>query len=199
MGTLITSIDIGLVELGISLAKVNMETCTIQKILRAENINLIEITNQTCRPLKCPYYCKSSINKKERKNFAHYIFHFLEKYEYVYFNSRIRTILIERQPYTVFTTLEQILHFKYPERVILQSPTSLGKFLGTLGLEREEKKKKSVEMAAPYVPDKLILKHDFCDSICYILFFLEEKKNENFYFVDKKNPFKKFVWHKKYL
>ena len=38
MGTLITSIDIGLVELGISLAKVNMETCTIQKNIKSLKI-----------------------------------------------------------------------------------------------------------------------------------------------------------------
>lgn len=171
---LITSIDIGLVAMGICLAKVDSKTLTIKKLLRYENINLIHLTSKTCKALKCVYQNQNTI--------SHYIHHFFKKFRYIYFNEKIRVILVERQPITFFSSIEQLIQFKYPNRVKLVSPTTLGKYLGTLGLERAEKKRISIENAKKNFSEEqlqtITLIHDFCDAINYIEIYLLDQKNK---------------------
>lgn len=190
----ICSIDVGLINLGISLSNVVLEpTFKIVQVIECNTINLTKVTSKICRKGTCAQY-------KDR-SFSHHVRHFVEKYRSIYFEPA-SIILIERQPRTVFTAIEQLLNFIFPRKVKLQSPISLHAWMGTVGQSRENKKKESLRRAYPYVkhlPGFVNLKqhrHDLADAVVYTLFYLEMKRRV-FESSMPQNTFRKFEFEVK--
>ena len=171
---LVCSIDVGISNLGISLSKVLLRpNFTLLKVVACDTLNLPRITSRVCKRGQCVQY--------RDRSFSHHVRHFLEEYRKKYFD-KAAIILVERQPATVYTAIEQIIQYTFPEKVLLQSPMSLHHWMGTVGLSRQEKKAESMRRAAPYVselPGFVNLKqhkHDLADAVTYTLYYLEQEK-----------------------
>ena len=187
---LICSVDVGITNLGISLSKVEMEPeFTLENVIRSNTFTLPEITRKTCKKSHCVQYGDNS--------FSHHVRHFVEEESVNYFDLA-DLILIERQPATMYTAIEQLLNYIFPEKVLLQSPMTLHRWMGTVGLCRQQKKQESLRRAFPYVknlPGFQNLKahrHDLADAVVYTLLYLDLEKEK--YASTTENAFRHFQY-----
>lgn len=190
----VCSIDVGITNLGISLSKVILEPkFQLVEVVQCNTINLPRVTSRVCKRGECCQY--------QDRSYSHHVRHFVEEHRSIYFEPAT-LILIEQQPMTYLTAVEQLLNFIFPKKVLLQSPISLHHWMGTVGASREEKKKESLRRALPYVKDmpgfKLLKqhKHDLADAVVYTLFYLHNRKKSYEAKMDR-NHFRKFQYEVK--
>ena len=187
----ICSIDIGITNLGISLSKVRLcPSFQLVKVIRCQTFDLTRITAMVCTKINCEQYGDRS--------FSHHVRHFVEEQREHYFDPACM-ILIERQPRTVFTAVEQILNYIFPRKTLLQSPMTLHAWMGTIGLSRAQKKAESLRRALPYIEHLPGFKkhrswrHDMADSVVYLVMYLEKEK-EKYYGQIGQNQFKEYAF-----
>jgi len=169
----ILSIDIGIIHLGMTL--ITTEKYNFSSL---DWFDLIDITKDHCVS-KCPL--------PHSNTFCDRIAHILYKYQNLFEN--VDVILIERQPPTGLTAIEQLFFCAYREKSILIAPNSVHKYFGMTGLDYETRKVMSEKIATKYVPEHLQQRlasfnrqHDIADSILFTLFYCfkqrERKINE---------------------
>lgn len=186
---LITSIDVGLIHLGLVSAHYNEKKHKITKIKHCELINLTKMATY-CKRNKCPYRDKKS------KSVSHYLWHMFKKYKPLFGMSNI--ILLERQPHVGFTNVEQIFQYQFPDKSILINPRSMHKFLKIGDLDYEERKEATTKIANKYLgklPNfkKNERKHDMSDAMCMILFHTSKMKHADAMKIEN-NPFKALIY-----
>lgn len=183
----ILSIDIGVKHLGLSFVSINKEW-EIEDVIYIE---LIDITEYNCKSdtniNSCPLY--------HNNTYSDYVDHVL------YYNWElfllVDYILIERQPPGGYVVVEQLLYSKLKYKSILISPNSVHSFLNwtKYHLDYEQRKKSSLQIALKYIKRIDLIEyilsltdnrdyiddlrpHDISDSICFILYFINKKRNE---------------------
>lgn len=187
---IVTSIDVGLINLGIVSAYVSTKTFRISKIRHCELVNLTSLPKY-CKREKCPF------NKGKHNTVSHYLWHLFKKQKRLFDTSDV--ILVERQPSVGFTNVEQVIQFKYPEKVVLIHPRSMHKFFEIGQLDYEERKSATTKIAWKFLSNtkgfgKYARKHDMSDALCMILF-----HNSNMYKANalkmENNPFSRLAYN----
>lgn len=165
------SIDVGILNLAILVADVH--DGRVQRIISLERID----TTQPCTAADCALgHTKTATDRlshvvKERQTLL----------------ETCTTILIERQPLTGLTDVEQLLFAYFRDRAVLVSPNAMHKFFN-IGKYTYEGRKWRTELiadsvlSAPEHADAYIAyqnlgdrRHDVADALCLLLFHLAPK------------------------
>ena len=161
----ILSIDIGVINLGLSLSSLN-ENYSVREILSVCKINITEFA---CDRKTCVLY--------HDKTFTDYMEHVFIRHQDMFDLST--HILIERQPPMGFVVVEQLIFSKFRSKSILINPCSMHKYFSWKDLTYEERKVKSIVEAEKYINlDEFERKHDIADSICIMIFWASKKQVE---------------------
>jgi len=149
----IVSIDIGHTNMGLLQAKVYDKK--ISEILLVKVIDLFK-TGET------EIYKKMKI--------------FIDEYSPIFNESKY--ILIERQPLQGLTSIQEIIAYTFPEKVVLISPRSMHCYFGISYLDYSDRKSKTIEIANTYLnnfPDYInSRKHDLADALCILLYYINK-------------------------
>jgi hypothetical protein len=95
-------------------------------------------------------------------------------------------ILIEKQPPMGFVVIEQLIFNKFRSKANLINPINVHTYLNMGGLDYEQRKIKSQQIALKLLTDPDLCQqitfyhrqHDICDSLCMLLYWLHKKTEE---------------------
>lgn len=168
---IITSIDIGLHNLGLVLAEVSDETFSINQIVKCDKIDIKSLVTE------CG--CKEFSHRLCMADYARHLFR--EYSEYFEFAD---VILVERQPPTGIQSLENLITYNFTDKVHLVHPRSVHKHLdfGTLGYEQRKIMSNNISERHLGHLDNYIneeRKHDMSDALCMILFYIDKLKDKD--------------------
>jgi len=172
----ILSIDVGITHLGITISIADKEF----KLKEILFMDLLDIT-------KFPH--RSGTSRKDctlhhSKTFSDWMEHVFVLYE-EYFE-QCEYILIERQPPMGLVAVEQLVFSRYRNKSHLISPNSMHKFFNIGKLEYEMRKKITEKICRSQLTEPGLIeqydsynrKHDIADSVCLMLFWLNQRHTE---------------------
>jgi len=169
----VLSIDIGLLNLGLSVSNLDHEFNLIDIIW----IDLIDMTHFSHKVLS-----KNDCKLQHTKTFCDWTNHVFQEIKYF---EEADFILIERQPPIGFVAIEQLIFSRWRHKSILISPNSMHKHFN-IGQFDYVKRKEYTEKIAKTKINKNLLEqidfynrfHDIADSICIMLYWISKKQNE---------------------
>ena len=173
---IITSIDIGVHNLGVSVSSV-YENFDLEEIFWIDLYNITDFTHNRIKKNDCKLY--------HSRTFSDWMDHFFQEYEE--FLAKSDFILVERQPPAGFTVVEQLIFSKFRSKCVLINPVNYHMFFHMRDLDYENRKKKSEIIGMNFIEDPELKKqigyyhrqHDITDSICMLIYWLDKKK-QNF-------------------
>jgi hypothetical protein len=186
----VTSIDVGVKNLGISFTEMKKDF-TVNQVIWFDCIDIttfVHLDKETKK--KCPLY--------HEKTYCDYLEHVFYLYHEL-FDASYR-ILVERQPPQGYVVVEQLIFSKFRDKVKLISPNSMHAYFSWRKFDYEKRKYYSEQQALFLLKDKprdyLVeefnchpRKHDISDSICMVLFW-SYKMHENWKVEESKRSFK---------
>lgn len=162
------SIDIGILHLGLVAAEIN-EDYTIKEI---HDCDLVDITSG-CRLQNCKLHHDSCITD--------YMLHFFEEYREPLEEAEL--ILVEQQPPGGLIAVQELIRFRYREKVMMLSPRSIHCHFGIQHLDYEKRKLSTERMAERelhrfknYTFQER--KHDIADAYCQLVYWSQIKNKE---------------------
>ena len=184
----ILSIDVGLLNLALVYAHID----SYFNIICVEYCYKINLTDY--------YNCQlDNCQLVHNKQIHCYMAHLFIEYGTIFEESD--KILVEQQPPLVLVSVEQIIFFKYPDKCIPISPSSMHAFFQINGMHYDLRKKMTVKFAEEYLKNFECFKnserkHDLSDSMMFIIFFtsIERQKLINLSEIENhKSITRKFV------
>lgn len=108
--------------------------------------------------------------------------HFVQEYADVLDSADV--VLIERQPLTGLTCVQELLHKAYRSKAVICSPNTLHAWMGINDRDYEARKEATVARARPYLEgfddfDHNDRKHDMADALCFALWYAEQSANQS--------------------
>lgn len=168
----ILSIDIGVLHLSMVGIEVHEMYKIIHplKIYMCELINLLELMDE-CDQQLCTLY--------HDRNMCDYMDHMFKRYRNEFDDADI--ILVERQPITGLTAVQELILREYRSKVTLISPNSVHKFLQFSSYTYDQRKEASIKFAVPYLSHFKEFcfnerRHDMADAFCMIYYHLKHVK-----------------------
>jgi len=173
----ITSIDVGVRHLGISFSEVNHDF-TLRQVIWFDCIDITSFVHLNDES-------KKSCSLYHAKTFCDYLEHVFYLHSEL-FDASFQ-ILIERQPPQGYVVVEQLIFYRFREKVTLISPNSVHAFFNWgRTVDYEKRKYYSEQVAELQLRDKpraYLLqdfrchprKHDISDSICIVLYWCAKK------------------------
>jgi len=164
---ILVSIDIGIINLGFVVAKITNNWGDIEP-LEAKCIDLTQLRHIVVPRDECKLYHSNDLTDR--------IDHFIQENKNWFDCADI--VLLERQPITGITSVEQLLFKAFRHKAILLSPTKMHIWLHVKHLDYEHRKVKTVETASPYLCDFKGWKirkrrHDMADAFCFLMYYVE--------------------------
>jgi hypothetical protein len=169
----ILSIDIGIIHFSFVGCVVDTTyKLFISNIYVCKLINITELPTE-CNDPKCDLY--------HDKLICDYMSHLFKKYGKYFEEADL--ILVERQPLTGITSVQDIILFKYRHKCKLICPNTFHNYYQIGDFNREQRKEFFVKYATPYLSKFKsfcfnIRKHDMADAFCIMYYFLKIKENE---------------------
>lgn len=159
----ILSIDVGLYHFGYTYIRAN-DDYTLNKII---DCDLVDITS-ACKDKFCVLYHDACISD--------YMSHFFKNYNEMLLESNI--ILVEQQPPLGFIAIQELIRYKYREKTIMVSPSSVHAHFNIGFLDYNQRKIQTEKYAMGYMSDikNFVFqnrRHDIADSFCQLMFYLE--------------------------
>ncbi len=163
----VLTIDIGVHHLGLVFSELSPDFSEAQ-VEWFELVNITKYTHNKIHREDCKLY--------HTKTFADWITHCIQEYEQ-YFDMADK-ILIERQPPMGFVVVEQLIFYRFREKSILISPTSLHCHFGIRECDYEQRKLETIQIildtglleSHKTKFDSLERQHDITDSLCMLIF-----------------------------
>lgn len=178
----VTSIDIGVKHLGLCLSELNSDY-SFKQVVWFELVDITKFVHLNEKAKKnCELYHKKLICDYLEHVF--YLNHYLFEISF--------KILIERQPPGGITSVEQLIMYKFRDKVILISPVSMHSKFGwnMEDIDYEQRKVKSCQKALYFLTQnehgkhlveqfqQLERKHDIADAICLVIFWCRYKSRK---------------------
>jgi hypothetical protein len=170
----VLSIDVGIINLGLSVSIINKDY-TLKEIVY---IDLLDITKFLHKddPKKCKLYHNKTISDWMEHLF---IYHQM-------FFEQCDVILVENQPITGIKSVEQLIYNRYRDKIVLISPNKMHKYFKINHLDYESRKIETEKITKKYLNKYLLnelnnytRKHDISDSVCIMLFWLNEMRTQH--------------------
>ncbi len=174
----ITSIDIGIQHLGLTICEVDNAMTSIE----LTEAKLVDIQDFCCDRTTC------TLNHD--RCFADWMAHVFKKYAHFFTSDKI---LIERQPPCGLVAIEQLIHMQYRDRTILISPRSVHCHFkcGQLDGDKEERynnRKKKMSAITKKIMQKWANKnnewkrwdreHDIADAIAQTMYYVSQRRKK---------------------
>lgn len=164
----IASIDVGISNFGFVLSDIKNKKINIT---HCDHVNL---KNFMCKDPYCIYNTQVFSN-----TVSHYMYHFFIIHEKEL--DQCSKILVEKQPPTGISSVEQLIQYRYPSKVEFIYPNSVHSFYKISRLSREKKKEFSQSIARKYmlrnrIYRRLNRKHDISDAIMFIAYWTQRKQ-----------------------
>ncbi len=158
---LLVGVDVGVTNLALSVVEVP-DDCTEARVL---DINLINtqhfehtrVPRRTCTLGHTGMACDR-------------VAHVVQERQHVF--DAAREIVIERQPPGGLRDVEQVFVTMFRQRCHVMAPQTMHAHIGSSGYEYDERKRVSIRVATPYVPDiesRFAKADDVADSVCLVL------------------------------
>lgn len=189
---IVCSVDIGMLNLALVVAEVDVSTQTLCQIEQVEQINLTELKHQRVEYKQCLLnHTRDTVDRVD---------HFLQEYQPLL--SRVDFFLIERQPLHGLKDIEQLLYSRWRHISELRSPNAMHKHFRISHLDYDQRKVETVKLAQPYIDSdhewhKWERKHDVADAVCQLLFWLKTRPRMIMTPVQKQDMngfFEKFIY-----
>jgi hypothetical protein len=172
---IVLSIDIGIVNMGISVSILDGEF-NVKEVTYVDLIDITDFTHQReLVGIKCDLYHTKSI--------ADWMEHVFNEHLPLFRESDY--ILVERQPPCGLVAIEQLIYYRWREKCILISPRSMHKHYNIGLYDYEMRKEKTMDISTNlYKWHKRAIdryetferKHDISDSVCLMGFWASIKK-----------------------
>ena len=165
----ITSIDIGIQHLGITVCEVDDDMTGL--VLR--EAKLINIQDFNCNRLKCKLH--------HDRCFADWMAHVFQNYSELFDTDKI---LIERQPPVGLVAIEQLIFSTFRNKSILISPRSVHCFFKCgKGFDYDARKKHMIKITKKMMkgfttPHHWDRTHDIADALAQTMFFVERERKK---------------------
>jgi hypothetical protein len=179
----VLSIDIGIVNLGISVGIID-EDFNLKEITYVDLINITQFTHEhELEGIECKL-----LHTKSIADWMEHIFH-----EHLPLFQQSDYILVERQPPCGLVAIEQLIYYRWREKTILVHPRSMHKYYNIGSYDYEQRKEETMNIATRSYSwhtraidryESFERKHDISDSICLMGFWLNKKKQK---YIEKKN------------
>lgn len=156
----ILGIDVGIINLALVQVELDDDTWQIKRVCACHRIDMTRL-------------CSS-------RETADRVVAMVEKFQAVFDTSDV--VLIERQPLTGLTGVEELLFYMFRQKCQKVSPNSMHKFFGINTLDYEGRKVQTVARARPWLeeqegwsrnPER---QHDMADAMCIILWWWEHNR-----------------------
>lgn len=173
---IVMSIDIGVNNLGLSVGICDYEY-KLKEIVWIDLINITEYTHSTIPKKECKLH--------HTKTFSDWMEHIYQ--ENSQFFERSDYILIERQPPTGFTVIEQLIFNRWRHKSYLINPVNIHCFMNIKEFNYEQRKLATEGLAKKILSKNkdlleqfsfYVRKHDIGDSICMMLYWLDKRHKE---------------------
>ncbi len=179
---LILSMDVGLVNMGIVVARVDNDQ--IEEIVDCKQIDIRRTID----------FCDCELSHD--KCMADYLAHLFRDYP---FFEKADLILIERQPPQGFVSIQEITNFRFRKKVKMISPNSMHKFFNIGHMNYERRKQFTIEYARKWLNSfddfQNERNHDISDAFCMLQFHLLNSKEINYnYEQDNIKNFSEFIY-----
>ena len=158
----VLGIDVGIINLALVQVEVDDESWEIKRVC-------------ACHRVDTTLLCTS-------RETADRVVATVERFQAVFDTSDV--VLIERQPLTGLTGVEEVLFYMFRQKCQKVSPNSMHKFFGINSLDYEARKHKTVSRARPWLRDEPgwiknpERQHDMADAMCIILWWWEHNRPE---------------------
>lgn len=166
---IILGIDIGIIHL--AMVKITVQNFEVSEIHHAGLYDLTHPKHNKVPRTECKLgHSKGAFDRVE---------HLLQEYSELF--TDVDVILIERQPITGITSVEQLLFGALRSRAVLVSPNAMHKYFGINCLTYDQRKEKTTEFAKQFLQhtDAWIgneRRHDLADAMCLILFYVNTRR-----------------------
>ena len=184
----IISIDVGILNLAFVCSELENDYLSRENVILYSEIIMCEYVDIT----SLIYECSGNCDLFHEKTICDYMMHFFKKYKEVF--DSVDIILIERQPITGVTCVQELILREYRNKCLLISPTAVLNHFGNLDLERDDRKNKNVVFAKDYLSSFKIFvfserRHDMADAFCILYYYLFLRRKE----------YKEIQEHKKFI
>lgn len=164
----IVSIDVGYSSLGLVCA--NAANFVVQEVQLGDKLDIRYLP------------CVNSCTLQHSNNVVDRVAHLVAYYEKYFQEADV--VLIEAQPLSGLVHVQALLYHRFRLKARLISPNAMHKHFDLPPGDYEARKIKVVEMATPYLCHlhsfrKLHRKHDVCDAMMMILFYLAEQQERH--------------------
>lgn len=181
----VLSIDIGVLNLGLSVTRIDSEF-NILEVVWIDLINITEFKHNAIDKYECQLH--------HTRTFSDWLDHVYQDNQQ--FFDMADYILIEKQPPMGFVVIEQLIFNKFRSKANLINPINVHTYLNMGGLDYEQRKIKSQQIALKLLTDPDLCQqitfyhrqHDICDSLCILLYWLHKKTEE----LDKQRRIERF-------
>ena len=171
----VLSVDIGVINLGITLSKIDREFNFID-VVWLDLINITEFSHKSVSKENCKL--------QHTRTFSDWLDHVYQDNEK--FFQEADFIIIEKQPPRGFVVVEQLIFNKYRNKASLINPINVHTFLNMSRLDYDGRKDRSEKIAMKMSTDPDLCEqitfyhrqHDICDSLCMLLYWLHKKREE---------------------
>lgn len=174
----IMSIDIGIINLGWSVCTIGSDWI-LKSIDMVGLVNITEYEHFTVERRDCRLY--------HTKNIYDWVMHFIQEHSQIF--ELMDHILIEKQPPQGLVAVEQALFGHFRNRIHLVHPRSMHCYFRIGHYDYDQRKVQVTGIAESYMENYLEdegmmenyrmfqRRHDICDSICLLLFWISTKRN----------------------
>lgn len=174
----VLSIDIGVINFGITVSKIDKDFNFIE-VIWLDLINMTEFKHRTVSEKECGLY--------HSRTFSDWLDHVYQ--DNLKFFEEADFILIEKQPPMGFVAVEQLIFNKYRHKSVLINPRKVHSHFDMVNMDYDSRKVRSQQIALPCIKNKDLLEqlnfyhrlHDICDSLCMLKFWLHKKSLESQY------------------
>lgn len=165
----VLSIDIGIVNLGYTLVEIENREL---RVIECNRVDITRVQHNRVARCNCNLYHENCI--------PDYLDHFIQENQEIF--DRADQILIERQPPVGITNVQDLIFTRFRNKVKLVSPNSVHKHFKMTRNDYETRKQESLTITQEYLKDFYnfqtnIRKHDICDSLLLVLYYLESNVN----------------------
>ena len=170
---LVASFDVGIINLALVVAHVDVRHNRVEQVVHAE---LIDTTCMGHTRVEADT-CSLGHTKTATDRLMHVV---QERPELL----RCDVVLIERQPIVGHTDVQEILFLLFRDRAVLVSPNAMHKHFNIQRAPYEWRKVYTVEIATPFLAGCLAFtaadrQHDMADALCILLYWLHAEHTKH--------------------
>lgn len=167
---LVASFDVGIINLALVIARVDVDTHQVKDVLQTELIDTTCMGHTRVPADQCALGHTKTVTDR--------LMHVVQERPEL---AQCDVVLIERQPIQGHTDVQEVLFLLFREKAVLVSPNAMHKHFGIQTVPYEWRKVYTVQIATPFLShhpqfNAAQRQHDMADALCILLFWLHTQR-----------------------